>query len=138
MKDIIKFRFAGIGIVVAMCAVFGGVVMLLWNAVIPEIFGLRAVNYWQAAGLLVLARILFGGLGTGHLAARASRLHGGDDSLFHHGNALREKWMNMSEDERNEFLRSRRGFPHHPFFEENFGEKDAPKNEGSKREQSDN
>ncbi len=35
--------------------------MLLWNALIPGIFGLKLIGYWQALGLLVLARILFGG-----------------------------------------------------------------------------
>lgn len=37
-------------------AVFG-----LWNAVVPAVFGLKAITYWQAMGLLVLAKILFGG-----------------------------------------------------------------------------
>lgn len=37
------------------------VFMLLWNALIPAIFGLKVIGYWQALGLLILARILFGG-----------------------------------------------------------------------------
>lgn len=37
----------------------GWVVMLLWNWLIPEIFGLAQVSYWQAWGLLVLSSILF-------------------------------------------------------------------------------
>jgi len=48
---------------VAMAAVFGVAVMFLWNALIPTIFGLTVINFWQALGLLVLARILFGGFG---------------------------------------------------------------------------
>jgi hypothetical protein len=44
-------------------ALFGAVVMLLWNAIIPDITGWKAINYWQALGLLVLCKILFGGFG---------------------------------------------------------------------------
>ncbi|AWX44743.1 hypothetical protein HME9304_01746 [Flagellimonas maritima] len=34
--------------------------MLLWNWLMPELFGLVVISYWQAIGLLVLAKILFG------------------------------------------------------------------------------
>ena len=47
-------------------AVFGCIVMLLWNWLMPELFGLQTISFWQAAGLLVLCKILFGGLGGGH------------------------------------------------------------------------
>ena len=36
------------------------VVMSLWNWLMPAIFGSRLITFWQALGLLVLARILFG------------------------------------------------------------------------------
>jgi hypothetical protein len=59
---IIKFAtFAAVFV-----AVFGLVVMSLWNWLIPPVFGLRAINYWQAVGLLVLSKILFGGFRGGH------------------------------------------------------------------------
>jgi len=41
----------------------GEIVMLLWNWLAPELFGLRTINFWQALGLLALCRILFGGFG---------------------------------------------------------------------------
>jgi hypothetical protein len=112
MRNTIKFRFAGLGIMLATCAVFGVAVMLLWNALIPQIFGLPQLNYLQAAGLLILARVLFGGIGGG---GRGNALLWGaerDGHSFHHGNKLREKWMNMSEDERLEFIKRERGFAH--------------------------
>lgn len=37
------------------------IVMLLWNAVVPEVTGFKSLSYWQAMGLLVLCKILFGG-----------------------------------------------------------------------------
>src|SRR5271157_1463650 len=41
----------------------GEVVMYLWNGLLPSLFGWPQVTFWQALGLLVLCRILFGGLG---------------------------------------------------------------------------
>ena len=41
----------------------GTIVMLLWNALLPSLFSLPAISFWQALGILVLCRILFGGLG---------------------------------------------------------------------------
>jgi hypothetical protein len=35
-------------------------IMLLWNWLMPVIFGLSAITFWQALGLLVLTKILFG------------------------------------------------------------------------------
>ena len=45
---------------------FGGlVVQWLWNWLLPDIFGLRQITFWQALGLLALCRILFGSFGRG-------------------------------------------------------------------------
>jgi hypothetical protein len=41
----------------------GEVVMHLWNWLLPPLFGWRMLTFWQAVGLLLLCRILFGGLG---------------------------------------------------------------------------
>ena len=40
-------------------------VMLLWNALLPDIFGIKAINYLQAAGVLILSKILIGPFGRG-------------------------------------------------------------------------
>jgi len=42
-------------------AAFSFVVMSLWNVLMPTIFAIRAISFWQALGLLVLCKILFGG-----------------------------------------------------------------------------
>lgn len=57
--------FAPIAIVGAALFVFigGEIVKLLWNGLLPPLFGFPQVTFWQALGLLVLCRILFGGLG---------------------------------------------------------------------------
>lgn len=35
-------------------------VMWLWNWLVPDIFGLQSIDFWQALGLSLLARVLFG------------------------------------------------------------------------------
>ena len=44
---------------------FGEIVMHLWNWLLPSLFGWHAITFWQALGLLLLCRILFGGFGNG-------------------------------------------------------------------------
>jgi len=41
-------------------ALIGYVVMALWNWLMPEIFGLKLISFWQALGLLLLSKLLFG------------------------------------------------------------------------------
>ena len=73
----------------------GTAVKLLWNSLLPPLFGLPAVTFWQALGLLVLCRVLFGGMGR----------HGGGP-----------RWTSrMTPEERDRFrqrIRERWGFGH--------------------------
>lgn len=48
----------GILLALAFGLIFGYFVMLLWNWLMPEIFGLKAINYWQSTGLVILCRLL--------------------------------------------------------------------------------
>jgi len=90
---------------VVILALFGLVAMLLWNALLPSIFGLPVLGYWQTVGILLLARILFGG--RGRMAQTGGRRGG---PFNRQANKLREKWMNMSEDERREFMEKENGY----------------------------
>lgn len=69
----------------------GGIVMLLWNWLIPEIFGLKAITYFQALGLLLLSRILLGNFGFGK----------GKPPFVN--SKFRDKMMNMTDEERQQF-----------------------------------
>ena len=54
-------RGFGIALVIAIVlAGFGNAVLYLWNDVVPVVFGLRAISYWQAVELLGLCWIFFG------------------------------------------------------------------------------
>jgi hypothetical protein len=61
-KLILMAPFAIVGILL-FAAIGGGLVQLLWNWLLPALFGLPALTFWQALGLLALCRILFGGQG---------------------------------------------------------------------------
>ncbi len=67
----------GIAIGIVFALVFGLFVMMLWNWLAPSVFGLREINYAQAVGMIVLARILFGirGMRPGFAARRHSHSH---------------------------------------------------------------
>ena len=67
----------------------GEVVMLLWNWLAPTLFGLQQITFWQALGLLVLCRILFGGFGLGGGSPRSNSRR-----------RLRERWEQMTPEER--------------------------------------
>ena len=55
----------GIAAVILFAFLGGAIVKLLWNWLMPELFGLPQLDYWKALGLLALTRILFGGFGRG-------------------------------------------------------------------------
>ena len=76
-------------------AVIVAAIMLLWNYLIPSIIGWTTINYWQALGLFVLTRLLFGGF-HGHGFMRPP----GKPEHLHH---LWGKVKNMSPEERHAY-----------------------------------
>ncbi len=58
--------FWGFPFVLLFVALGSLLVMLLWNALFPQLFAFKEINYLQAAGLLILSKILFGAFGRGH------------------------------------------------------------------------
>jgi hypothetical protein len=75
---------------------FSGVVMSLWNWLMPAVFGLRAITFWQALGLLVFSRILFGRFG-------------GPGGRMHWRRRIAERWSQMTPEEREKFAAGMRG-----------------------------
>ncbi|MBN2851722.1 MAG: hypothetical protein JXQ23_03190 [Clostridia bacterium] len=62
-KSVIKIAgwiMAGILLACVFAFILGIGVMYLWNWLMPDIFGLGTIGYWQAFGLILLAKILFG------------------------------------------------------------------------------
>ncbi len=78
-------------------AVFTFVVMRLWNWLVPAVFGWHVINYWQALGLLILSKILFGGF------------RGGPHRHWRWRRGMMERWEKMTPEEREKFRNSMRG-----------------------------
>ena len=78
------------------CAIFvfvgGEVVRRLWNWLLPTLFSVPEITFWQALGLLVLCRILFGGFG----------MRGSGPRRF-------ARWEHMSPEQRERFRHGMRG-----------------------------
>ena len=70
-----KWLMRGLVFAVGFIAIFSVIVMLLWNWLIPQIFGIGQITYIQAAGLLVLSKILFGFGGRGGHMSHAKKEH---------------------------------------------------------------
>jgi hypothetical protein len=84
------YKIPGIFLMVLVAAaLFGFVVQQLWNSLIPAIIGWHAINFWQALGILVLCKILFGGF----------RGRGG----MYWRHRMGERWEKMTPEERERF-----------------------------------
>jgi hypothetical protein len=83
--------------IVVFVALFGEIVKWLWNWLLPSLFGLHAITFWQALGLLALCRILFGGWGGPGPDRSKSRRRPGPE------------WDRLTPEEREHFLHSMRG-----------------------------
>ena len=95
-----RWRFFFIPLtVIGVVLLVGAVVQWLWNAILPPVLGVGLLNYWQAVGLLVLCRILFGGFRGGSAPWRKGRWGGAPPHI-------RERWMQMSDEERARFRQS--------------------------------
>lgn len=83
------FKFA-LFLALALLA-FGFIVRGLWNWLMPSLFGLHLIGFWQAVGLVILSKILFGGLFRG--------IGGG----MHWRRRMMERWEQMTPEEREKF-----------------------------------
>ncbi len=81
--------------------VFGQGVHYLWNWLMPALFHLPEVTFWQAVGLMGLSWMLFGGWrgfrGPGHFRGGGWR------------HRMSERWMQMTPEERAKFREGMRG-----------------------------
>lgn len=84
--------FASLGL-----AAFSAIVMALWNAILPAVLHVAPIDFWQALGILVLSKILFGGF-----MFRKGRgwEKGGRRSW---PQAMRERWNTMTPEEKEKF-----------------------------------
>lgn len=77
---IVGMTITGLIVAVIIAFLFGYFVMLLWNWLLPPLLHAGTINYWQAFGIVILAKILFGGVGgrqyeRGHRGRRGEARH---------------------------------------------------------------
>lgn len=77
----------------------GQIVLHLWNWLLPPLFGFREISFWQALGLLILCRILFGGFGMSG-AGRSRSRHAGDRIADRVAQRVAERMEQMTPEER--------------------------------------
>lgn len=112
-------KILGVLLFIAVFAAAIAIVMLLWNALIPEIVGWTVINYWQAAGLMILCRLLLGGFGRfgrGHFFGRRGN-HG-------HWHNFKDRMKGMSRDDRRDYIREHMS-KGRPFRDDFFGHDSA-------------
>lgn len=80
----------------ALLVPLGFIIMALWNNILVTILHVSIINFWQALGLFVLSRILFGGF-SGRPGWRRNRFR------RHEMEEMRNKWFNMSPEEKQNF-----------------------------------
>lgn len=85
----------------------GQIVLLLWNWLLPPLFGISQISFWQALGILVLCRILFGGFGMNG-SQRSNSRRGVSDRIADRvaervAERLDERYENMTPEERERF-----------------------------------
>jgi hypothetical protein len=141
MQRFSRLFFIPLGLLgmLAMAAVFGTITMWIWNALLPPLFGLPVLSWLQAAGLLVLCRVLFGGI-TGGL-----RPFGGLGGGREGANLFRGRWNAMSDEQRQhlaEEIKKRHGFDPRGAFDRGFnpwnrGDTGTQENADSKKGESD-
>lgn len=99
-KSLIWFGPLALLAIALLIAIGGEIVMLLWNWLAPAVFGWRAITFWQALGILVLCRILFGG----HMWRNQGRRMSGEMRR-----RMQERWEAMTPEERERFRQGTRG-----------------------------
>ena len=86
-KGLKVLRIIGMTMVGIMAAVLFGflfalIIKLLWNWLMPVIFGLTEITYWQAFGIFILAKLLFGSFGH-HKSDHSDHIHRKVDAKWH-------------------------------------------------------
>ena len=63
VMHIVGWALVGLSFAALFALVFGFLVKWIWNMLMPGLFGVTEITYWQAFGIVILAKLLFGGFG---------------------------------------------------------------------------
>jgi len=85
MKALKVMKYTGFGILgIGAMFLFVWLVMLLWNALVPELFNGPVLSYWQTAGIFLLSKILLSGFGGGRSKKSSSHNYKSDWKSKYH------------------------------------------------------
>ena len=87
MEQRIKRGVLFIPIAIGGVFLMGLLVMWLWNTILPETIGVKSISYFQAMGIFVLSKLLFG-------------FNKGWGRRDHYRQRVEEKWHTMTPEER--------------------------------------
>lgn len=59
MEKILVGVLMVVGAIVLVAVLSAVPVMFLWNALLPDLFGIQAIGFWQALGISTLCGLLF-------------------------------------------------------------------------------
>jgi len=65
-SSIIRHVVGGLLFAAFIALIFAILVKLLWNGIMPAVFDLRTISFWQAFCIILLAKLIFGGVGPRH------------------------------------------------------------------------
>ena len=97
VNRVVKMLMFAVVFFLVFVPLFGYVVMRLWNWLMPALFGWHLISFWQAIGILVLSKILFGGF------------HGRHGGHMNWRRRMTERWQQMTPEEREKLRQSMHG-----------------------------
>lgn len=90
MENRIKRGVLFVPIFIGGFILFTFILMQIWNAVLPDVLGVKHINFWQALGIFAVSKILFG-------------FNSGWGGRKRHYNPMQEKFAGMSPEEKEQF-----------------------------------
>jgi hypothetical protein len=95
VKKMIVMGLGGFFLFVFLAFILGFFIMILWNWLMPTLFALPEISYWQAWGLFILSKLLF-------CTGRQDKSHHNSDEPSEQRKRMKakfKKWLDEEESE---------------------------------------
>lgn len=86
--SIIRHVIGGLIFAALFALIFAILVKLLWNGIMPAVFDLKTISFWQAFCMILLVKLIFGGMGS-----RYRYYHPGRSYYYSKDRRYLYKWM---------------------------------------------
>jgi hypothetical protein len=85
------YAVLGIAGAILLGLLFGKLIMWLWNWLMPSLFGLRTIGFWEGLGIFLLAKLIFG-FGGGSSGEGDKKQQKCGKRHHHHGEGEKRDW----------------------------------------------